>query len=187
MKLLKNLRNKYVRKTYLTAFGLFILFAIPVVVFAALFGKLIEAIFLFVCFVTIRYSFPKTFHSTKYKCVFYSIMMFMGMIYVVIPKSISLVCSVFVASLACYILYLIKDYNDLKAESEKSIKEMTDMEFKTYCKHKGLTDQQTMIAECIYRKDLKGVDLYNAIGYSCRQTQRIRKQIAEKLNGTNKA
>lgn len=185
MKLLKHLKNKYVRRTYLTALYLFILFAIPVVAFAVIFDKYIEAIFLFVCFVTIRYSFPKTFHSTKYKCVFYSIMMFWGMIYVVIPKEISLLCSVFVACFTCYILYLIRDYLDMKKETEKTLKQMTADEFVDYCKHKGLTDQQIMIAECIYRKDLKGQDLYNAIGYSCRQTQRIRKQIHNLLNGTN--
>jgi hypothetical protein len=114
--------------------------------------------------------------------------MFTGMIYVVLPIGVSLVCSVFVSSLSCYILYLIKDYSDLKKEAEKTLQEMTDEEFKQYCRHKGLTEQQVMIAECIYRKSLKGQDLYKAIGYSCRQTQRIRKEIAEKLeNGTNKA
>lgn len=188
MKLLKNLKNKYVRKTYLQVVGLFALFAIPTLAISIVCGKTIEAIFLFICFVTIRYSFPKTFHSTKYKCIFYSIMLFAGMIQIVLPIEVSLFSSVFVSSLSCYILYLIKDYSDLKKEAEKTLQEMTDEEFKQYCRHKGLTEQQVMIAECIYRKSLKGQDLYKAIGYSCRQTQRIRKEIAEKLeNGTNKA
>lgn len=188
MKLLKNWKNKYYRKIYLQSIGLFLLFAIPVLAISIVFNKVIEAVFLFISFITIRYSFPKTFHSTKYMCIFYSIMMFTGMIYVVLPIGVSLVCSVFVSSLSCYILYLIKDYSDLKKATEKTLQEMTDEEFKQYCRHKGLTEQQVMIAECIYRKSLKGQDLYKAIGYSCRQTQRIRKEIAEKLeNGTNKA
>lgn len=75
--------------------------------------------------------------------------------------------------------------NSSYVKEEKTIKQMTNEEFIDFCKSKGLTQQQIMIAECIYRKDLKGQDLYKAIGYSCRHTQRIRKQIHNLLNGTN--
>lgn len=90
MKLLKNWKNKYYRKIYLQSIGLFLLFAIPVLAISIVFNKVIEAVFLFISFITIRYSFPKTFHSTKYMCIFYSIMMFTGMIYVVLPIGVSL-------------------------------------------------------------------------------------------------
>lgn len=43
------------------------------------------------------------------------------------------------------------------------------------------TEQETMIADCIIRKELKGNELYNAIGYSKRQTINIRKRIFNKL------
>lgn len=181
MKPLKFFQNKYIRKTYLKATGLFILFAIPVILFAFLFNKIIEAIFLFICFVSTRYTFPKTFHSTKYKCILYSIMMFCGMIYVVIPTYISIISSVFVSTFASYMLYKIQDYLDLKKEAQKTLIEMTDEEFIKHCKHKNLTMQETMIADCIIRKNLKGNELYNAIGYSKRQTINIRKQIFNKL------
>lgn len=180
-KIKKIFKNKYLRNIYLQAIGLFILFAIPVIVISILFHKPIELVFLFVSFVGLRYTFPKTFHSTKYKCIFYSIMMFTGMLFIVLPITLSLISSVFVACFSCYILYVIKDYQDLKEKSAKTLKEMTQEEFEQHCKHKNLTIQETMIADCIYRQDLKGETLYNTIGYSRRQSKRIRKTIRKKL------
>ena len=59
-------------------------------------------------------------------------------------------------------------------------------DFENFCKLKNLTIDEIAIAKKIIRDELKGYNLYHAIGYSKSQTLRIRKRIFDKLNHDTK-
>lgn len=136
-------------------------------------------------------SFADTYHSDVWaKCKFLTrLMLCLGAFVIwVLPVKYSLFNSLSVAFVCCLILYfsalqkrekksLVSKLEEIEAKNAKNIFDMSDDEFVAYCKHKGLNDQDIMIAECIYRKHLKGAILYQTIGYSKAQTIRIRKKL----------
>lgn len=170
---------------------------------AWLFGKWIEASFILVSFFALRYTFVKTYHNKSAgMCTFISIAIFWIAIPVTLPIKTSLFAGVITGFIICFICYLVQDYADKKEENKlitaenqllvaenkqlellnrRNIYDMTQQEFVDLCKHKGLDDQETQIADIILRKKLKGQNLYRAIGYSVAQTQRIRKRIIQKF------
>lgn len=58
---------------------------------------------------------------------------------------------------------------------------MSEDELYVHCKNCGLDDADCKIATFIVIDRLKGKELYNAIGYSERQTKRKRKKILETI------
>lgn len=58
---------------------------------------------------------------------------------------------------------------------------MTDKQFKEYCIGKGLTEMEASIADIIFRKKIKGKELYDKLGYCKRQTLRIKSKLKEML------
>lgn len=58
---------------------------------------------------------------------------------------------------------------------------MSENELYEHCRNKGLSHEECMIANIIVYKRLKGKDFYSAIGYSERQSKRIRKKILEAI------
>ena len=174
-----------------------------IAVCAWLFNKWIEASFILISFFALRYTFIKTYHNKSAgMCTFISIAIFWIAIPITLPIRISLFAGVVIGFIICFICYLVQDYLDKKEENRlvtaenqllreqnkqlalanrKNIYDMSQEEFIGFCKHKGLDEQETQIADIILRKKLKGQNLYKAIGYSVAQTQRIRKRIIQKF------
>lgn len=61
------------------------------------------------------------------------------------------------------------------------IRNMTNDEFIFYCREKGLSESDIILAELIFRVELRGNDLYKASGYCKSSIIRKRKQIKELL------
>lgn len=131
-------------------YGLYAFIFLMIGAFAFLLDKHVEAIFLFVSYVFLRYRFPKTFHHPNtYWCVFWSIMSFWLCIVTILPLHLSVLSSVIVAILLCYILYKVKDHIDIKKENEKLKEELSQKkpfsiyncsreEFDVHCLEKGV-------------------------------------------------
>lgn len=163
--------------------------------------KMIEAIFLFVCYITLRYTFPKTWHSKNfYVCIFFSIISFWIAIPLSLNKNISIFSTVILGALMGYILFKVQDYLDIKAENTNlitnkaslatentqnnniNVHAMDKVELYHYCRSKGLDEEDCRIAHFIFYERLKGKEFYSAIGYSEAQAKRKRKHILSVLN-----
>lgn len=76
--------------------------------------KLLEAALVFVCYLSMRLMFPKTFHTKPMLCIFLSITSFSFAISNTAPVTISLLSIVGVAFTIDFILWKVQDYLDLK-------------------------------------------------------------------------
>ena len=104
----------------------------------------------------------------------------------ILPIKFTIINPFLVALGCCLVLYLVAvEVNEKKALykkiNNKNIYTMQDVEFFEYCKSKGMSDYDITIADTIFRKHIKGNELYKKLGYSKRQTLRIRKKLHEKL------
>ena len=152
-------------------------------IFAWILNKPIEAVMFCITHLIIRPQFEKQYHcGTTALCLFTTLTIAMLGIYTTIPLSISLLSAIPVAIGVCWIGYIVQDRVDLKFKLKPNLKMISENEFISYCKLKGLDNYEIRIAKLIIRDDLKGEGLYNTIGYSKRQAIRIRKKIIFKLN-----
>ena len=154
-----------------------------------LLDKIIEAILFAVSHTLIRPTLDKQFHCVQtarqkinYLCLSVTCVIIIFGVYVVLPISVSLVSAVPLAILVSYIGYVMQDRLDLKNKLKPNIYMLSEEEFKEHCLRCGLTSDEHQIAVEIIRHNLKGETLYNKIGYSKRQTIRIRQKIFAKLN-----
>ena len=132
-------------KFYAFKYGLYAFIFLMIGAFAFLLDKHIEAIFLFVSYVFLRYKFPTTFHHPNtYWCVFWSILSFWLCIVATLPLNLSILSSVIVALVLCYILFKIQQSLDIREENKKlkeeldkskqfSIYDCSKDEFIAYC------------------------------------------------------
>lgn len=132
----KKLRIKFFAYKY----GLYAFIFLMIFAFAFIFGKHIEAVFLFLSFAFLRYKFPKTFHhNSTYWCVFLSILSFWVCTCAVLPLSYSILSGVVVELIFCFFLYKVQDYIDIKNEIKElktpkfSLYSCTKDEFATFC------------------------------------------------------
>lgn len=95
-----------------------------------------EAFILFCAYLALRWTFPKTFHTTPWRCTAISLVLFTILIANAVPLSISLTGGVITALLLGYALWRTQDYVDLK--STDAGRERT---FREKCKAAGLSDQ----------------------------------------------
>lgn len=93
------------------------------------YGTYIEIITCMLSFISLRYTFPKTYHEKKFisKCMATTAIIFwVANIYmIVIGRNISILINVLVGLLIGYLAYLYQDYIDLK-ERNKKIKHNRD-------------------------------------------------------------
>ena len=93
------------------------------------YGTYIEIITCMLSFISLRYTFPKTYHEKKFisKCMITTALIFwVSNIYmIVIGRNISILINVLVGLLIGYLAYLYQDYIDLK-ERNKKIKHNRD-------------------------------------------------------------
>ena len=145
--------------------------------------KYIETVFLFIAFISLRYCFPRTFHSKSvYRCAFYSIMIFWIAIPHVLPITVSLFSSVIVGFIMTWILYLVQDYVDFKTKSEKTIFDLTRHQLEDILANSLLSLEEKDAIQYKIIEKLKGKYFYQAMGYSKRQSLRIYKTAVDKLN-----
>lgn len=164
--------------------------------------KYLEAIFLIIAFVQLRYKFQTTWHANSTGvCLFITIAVGYLSIPRVWPIEFSLLSSViigfiidFIAWYAQFAVDLVNE-NKLVNEENALLKEkieqehididlMSDAEFAQYCGHRGLSASEIKIAIAVLKKKLKGQELYDEIGYSMAQSKRLRKKILDKLKMT---
>lgn len=134
--------------------GLYAFIFLMIFGFAFILGKYIEAFFLFISYLCIRYLFPKTFHHTNtYMCVFWSIVAFWICIVLVLPISVSILSSIIIVLILCYVLYKVQDYVDMRNElmELKTVKQFnintcTRDEFILRCREVGLHKDNIDIA-----------------------------------------
>lgn len=146
-------------------------------------NKPYEAIMFCVSHTVLRPLYEKEYHKKTTKtCLFFTCGVITVGLLNCLPRSISLLSSLPVASFICWFGYIMQDRIDLKNKLSPNLKSMPLEEFENFCKLKNLTTDEIDIAKKIIRDELKGYNLYRAIGYSKPQTARIRKKIFTKLN-----
>lgn len=140
-----------------------------------LFNKPLEAILFFIAHWVIRANCDKQFHCDKISCCLaLSSAIICLSIMAILPLSISLLASIPVSIFVTYVGYLA-------TPNKQNIYAMTDAELYAHCRSRGLDDAECKIAHYVVFERLKGKDLYDAIGYSERQTIRKRKDILSKI------
>lgn len=168
-----------------------------VVLCSYLFDRWIQGISFCVAHTCIRPAFNKQFHFKS--SVAYCLMLTLMIIWMAIPNTLplasNLLSSIPIAFAICYIGYLFQDNLDkaiqiktlekystelvmkLARYTEKDIYAMDDQELYEHCRSRGLSEEDCRIAYFVVRERLQGKELYEAIGYSERQTKRKRTRI----------
>lgn len=160
---------------------------------AWLFDKWIEGILFCVAHICIRNTFDKQFHfnQTAY-CLSLTIAIIWFAIPITLPLATSLLASIPIAFLICLFGFISQDLMDAKKQvkklnneiavllnkiKHKDIYSMNKEELYEHCRNCGLDDVECKIAYLVVIERLKGKELYEAIGYSERQTIRKRTKI----------
>ena len=161
------------------------------------FNKWIEGIAFCIAHTAIRTAFDKQFHfNTTAYCLSLTLAIIWFAIPITLPLATSLLSSIPIAFLICFFGYLAQDRLD-KARKirqlerhtrelidkimHKQIFAMSEEELYAHCRSRGLDDADCKIAYFLIIERLKGKELYEAIGYSERQTKRKRKKILETI------
>lgn len=162
-----------------------------------IFDRWIEGFMVIISHTCIRKAFNKQFHFNK---TAYCLILTLSIIWFAIPISLpvatSLLSSIPIAFLICFFGFLAQDRVDLKAEvkrldeystrlvmgiAHKDIYAMTEEELYKHCRDCGLSEEECRIAYFVVVERLQGKELYEAIGYSERQTKRKRKKILDTI------
>lgn len=162
-----------------------------------IFDRWIEGITFCVAHTAIRTAFDKQFHfNTTAYCLSLTLAIIWFAIPVTLPLATSLLSSIPIAFLICFFGYLAQDRLDkarkirdlnhhiqelLDQIMHKDIFAMSEDELYQHCRNCGLDDSDCKIAYFMIIERLKGKELYEAIGYSERQTKRKRKKILETI------
>ena len=158
-----------------------------------LFGRWVQGVQFCIAHYTIRNAFDKQFHFNKTAyCIGLSLLIVWFSIPSTLPLSVSLLSGIPVAFIICIIGFVVQDRIDLIVAtrkldkyvddllnniSHKDIYAMTDDELYEHCRTCGLSEEDCRIAHFVVFDRLKGKELYDAIGYSKRQTIRKRQSI----------
>lgn len=164
---------------------------------AWIFDKWIESTMLCIAHTAVRTAFDKQFHfNTTAYCLSLTLAIIWFAIPITLPLATSLLSSIPIAFLICFVGYLAQDRLDkirkirklnkriralLNKIIRKDIFTMSEDELYEHCRSRGLDDFDCKIAYFIIIERLKGKELYEAIGYSERQTKRKRKKILETI------
>lgn len=119
------------------------------------YGTYLEIIICMLSFISLRYMFPKTYHSNKLsKCMTTTAIMFWlaNAYMIVIGINVSILINVLIGLLLGYLAYLIQDYIDLKYRNKKfkhnrdKIIELLNGDVSQehifdYCKSRGIKDE----------------------------------------------
>lgn len=161
------------------------------------FDRWIEGTMFCIAHVAIRSAFDKQFHfNVMAYCLSLTLAIIWFAIPMTLPITVSLLSSIPIAFLICFVGYLAQDRLDLQKEiwrlnkhvdellnkiMHKSIFAMNEEELYEHCRSRGLSDADCKIAYFVIIERLKGKELYAAISYSERQAKRKRKQILDTI------
>ena len=117
-------QNKQSSKIGLTIFKIFIVtIQIPInMVLTYFYSTYIEIIICMLAFQSLRYMFPKTYHSNGLlKCMGMTAVIFWtcNIYMIVVGRNVSILINVLIGFLISYIAYLVQDYIDLKERNKK--------------------------------------------------------------------
>lgn len=105
---------------FLLKFRLYSIIILSMLIISYFSNRMIETPILFICYLFMRYAYPKTFHCDNvYWCVFWSIIMFYLAIPKVLPTNLSVLSSVMVSALIGLILYKIQLAKEHKQFADK--------------------------------------------------------------------
>lgn len=155
---------------------------------AWLFNKPLEAVCFSIAHLSIRPTFEKQYHCTNKNrriatalCLSLTLTIIFFSVLHCIQIQYSLLYSIPLAFFVSWIGYIAQDRLDRLPQPKSKLASMSKAEFESFCANHGLDDYETQIADAIFRRELKGKELYNQIGYSKRQTLRIKKKLKSKL------
>lgn len=171
---------------------------------AFILDKYIEAFVFLVSFFTLRYKFNTTFHyENVVYCILTTILMFTMSVILSPLITVSLFGCVLFAFFDTWLLWFIQDRFEFKLQAKllkeyskqleqqvaelltkinhKDIYAMNEQELYEHCRNCGLDDNDCKIAYFVVIERLKGKELYDAIGYSERQSKRKRTKILETI------
>ena len=153
-------------------------------IFSLWIGKETELILYFVCYVNLRYMFPKTFHHNNYyHCIFWSIVMMWSAAYTVMKFNTSILSTVLFAYLVGYVLYRIQDYIDMS----KLIND--EVLFRKRCKDLGMSNEYIEFAVNWKVKGIKNdyqlLELHKAEISSINSVKTRKQRINKLLNSVN--
>lgn len=162
-----------------------------------IFNRWVQGIMMCVAHIAIRRVFDKQYHcNTTAGCLSLTLAIVWFAIPLTLPITASLLSSIPIAFLICFVGFVAQDRVDLHKEvkrlnahadellaklNHKDVWSMTEDELYVHCRNHGLDSMDCEIAKIIVIDRLKGKELYNAIGYSERQTKRKRKSILERI------
>ena len=161
------------------------------------FDRWIEGLMLCVAHTCIRHNFNKQFHfnSTAY-CLILTLSLIWFTIPITLPIGVSLLSSIPIAFIICFVGFIAQDRVDalfeikrlnkyvnelLETITHKDIYAMSEKELYAHCRNCGLSEEDCRIAYFIVIERLKGRELYDAIGYSERQSKRKRTKILDTI------
>lgn len=161
------------------------------------FDRWIEGLMLCVAHTCIRHNFNKQFHfnSTAY-CLILTLSLIWFTIPITLPIGVSLLSSIPIAFIICFVGFIAQDRVDVLFEikrlnkyvnelletiTHKDIYTMSEKELYEHCRNCGLSEEDCRIAYFIVIERLKGRELYDAIGYSERQSKRKRTKILDTI------
>lgn len=141
------MRLKTRLKFYLFKYSLYAAIYLGIIVMALLTMKWVETAILFVAFVTLRYAYPKTYHSQSfYRCVVISIAVFWITIPIMTEMNVSIFAAVLLGCVISYIAYRVQDYLELLAEKllrdKFMVETCTEEQMLTRCHELGFRQQQ---------------------------------------------
>ena len=174
----------------------FLVFA-SIIICAWIFDRYIEGIMLCIAHTCVRNSFDKQFHFNKTAyCVLLTLAIVWFAVPFTLPVSISLLSAIPISFLISFVGFVVQDRIDAVKRANmlavrnnylasklqsKPIEIMDKREFYEFCKVRGLTETECLLAYYIFIEGLKGKDLYGASGYSEAQVKRKRKKIVNML------
>ena len=146
----------------------------------------------------VRNAFDKQFHfkNNAASCLTLTLALIWFATPTVLPLGVSLLSSIFISFLISFFGFLAQDRIDYMLEvkrlnkyieellekiNHKDIYAMSEDELYEHCRSRGLSDADCKIAYFVVYERLKGKELYDAIGYSERQTKRKRADILKTI------
>ena len=191
--LLKLKLNNFIRKQlwmYFIVFG-------SIALCSWIFNRWFEGAMFCIAHTTIRNTFDKQFHFNNMAyCLSLTLAIIWFAIPTTLPLAVSLLSSIPIAFIICFFGFIAQDWVDRAVQLKqlqnkvrelldkimhKNIFAMNEDELYTHCRSRGLSEEDCKIAYFIIIERLRGAELYNAIGYSERQTKRKRKKILETI------
>lgn len=173
---MKNAKLKYKFRMFIRTLPYHFLVMGSVFLIATIFNKYFEAICFLTSFFSLRYKFPKTYHSDSIVlCMTFTISMFTLSIIICPPIYMYLLVSILFAYFDCFMLWFVQDRLDLIIEKrqlqvqteqlEAKLSEKTKdkrSELLERCARAGLKERNIKIAEMYYieRKTPKQIWLW---------------------------